>query len=175
MIRVLSAAVFALAPFDAHAEPQPAILALMPYMDGVAPCLDAATTETEAHACVGKGAVECMTGEPDGETTLGMMFCTLAENEAWDRLLNSTYVSILEGMHMLDADEAELFPEFANRADSLREAQRAWITWRDADCALEYAIWGAGSMRQIAGAACRLERTSDRTIFLRFLGAVMRG
>jgi uncharacterized protein YecT (DUF1311 family) len=39
--------------------------------------------------------------------------------------------------------------------------------FRDADCAQEYAVWSEGSMRQIAGAWCRLDRTSQRFIELR--------
>lgn len=49
-------------------------------------------------------------------------------------------------------------------------AQRAWIALRDGDCALEYAMWGSGSMGQIAGATCLLDKTAERTIYLRFLG-----
>jgi uncharacterized protein YecT (DUF1311 family) len=82
---------------------------------------------------------------------------------------------MMDGMKAMDADDAELFPEFANRADSLRDAQRAWIPLRDAQCALEYAMWGSGSMRQIAGAACLLDLTAKRVIYLRFLGESMRG
>ncbi|MCF2872103.1 DUF1311 domain-containing protein [Octadecabacter sp. G9-8] len=165
----------AILPTASQAEPQPAVLALMPYMDGVAPCLDAATTENVAVACIGEGARICMDGDPDqNQTTLGMVFCLSAEEEAWDRLLNTQYAQTMDGLRRVDADEAELFPEFADRADSLRAAQRAWITLRDADCALEYAMWGAGSMRQIASANCSMTKTAERTIYLKFLGDYMR-
>jgi uncharacterized protein YecT (DUF1311 family) len=45
---------------------------------------------------------------------------------------------------------------------------------RDADCTLEYAMWGSGSMRQIAGSGCRMRRPAERTIYLKFLGDYMR-
>ena len=80
----------------------------------------------------------------------------------------------MAGLRADDTQEAEFFPEFANRADSLLAAQRAWIVLRDADCGLEYAMWGSGSMRQIAGAGCRMQRTAERTIYLKFLGNDMR-
>ena len=35
----------------------------------------------------------------------------------------------------------QAFPEFANRAKALRDAQRAWIRFRDAECGLAYAVW----------------------------------
>ena len=33
--------------------------------------------------------------------------------------------------------------------ETLLEAQRAWIAFRDAECALDYAEWGSGSMRSL--------------------------
>lgn len=161
-------------PIAALAEPQPAVLELMPFMDGVAPCLAAAQTESTARACIGQGAGLCMNAEDQNQTTIGMMFCLQAEGEAWDRLLNSQYQSAMTGLREMDEQDREYFPEFANRADSLRAAQRAWIPLRDADCSLEYAMWGSGSMRQIAGADCGMRLTAERTIYLKFLGDYMR-
>lgn len=147
----------------------------MHYMDGTAVCLDVAMTREGVLACAGQGATLCMDTETDGYTTLGMMFCSLAEYEAWDRLLNTTYGAAIIGMRNLDADDMERFAEFAVRAGALRDAQQAWIPLRDADCSLEYSMWGAGSMRQIAGASCLRHTTAERTVFLQFLGAEMRG
>ncbi len=168
-------ALLALLPLAAHAEPQPAVAALMPYMDITATCFDASQDTAEASACVGQGSANCMDAEADGQTTVGMMFCTLAEYEAWDDLLNRDYGPLMDAMRQTDAEEEVHFPEFANRAETLRDAQRAWIPYRDGQCALEYALWGAGSMRQIAGASCLLDTTAERTIYLRFLNDRIRG
>lgn len=168
----LGAAISALAmaaPIQSHAEPQPAVQELMFYMDKLPACLDAAATPEDARACGQIGAQICMEREEGGFTTLGMMFCTLAEAEAWDIELNRVYGDVMAGLRRLDADEGEAFAAFAVRADRLRDAQRAWIALRDGDCALAYAMWGSGSMRNIAGASCRLEQTMERTIFLKFL------
>lgn len=167
---LIAAAMWGALAAPASAEPQPAVLALMPYMDSLGTCLDAADTADSARACIGQGAQLCMESEQDGFSTVGMMFCRLAEYEAWDRLLNSEYARALEGLSAMDEQEAELFPEYAVRADWLRKAQRAWIPLRDADCALAYAMWGSGSMRQIAGSNCLRDMTAERTIFLKFLG-----
>lgn len=172
MIRSLT--LIALLPTAAMAEPQPAVLELMPYMDGVAPCLEAAESEAMAQACIGQGAGICMNAEDQNQTTLGMVFCLSAEEEAWDRLLNSEYRSTMAALRSMDDQDRETFPEFANRADSLRAAQRAWIPLRDADCSLEYAMWGAGSMRNIAGADCGMRLTAERAIYLKFIGDTMR-
>ena len=77
-----------------------------------------------ARACMGHSAEVCMQTEDDGFSTVGMMFCTLAEYEAWDVQLNRTYQDLIVGMRKEDAQEAETFPEFASRANSLRTAQR---------------------------------------------------
>jgi len=161
-------------PLSAQAEPQRAVQEVMHYMDITATCFDAAQERDDVAACVGQGATICMDTEDSGYSTIGMMFCTLGEAEAWDRLLNRDYATAMAGMRRMDAQEAVNFPEFAVRADSLRDAQRAWIPLRDAQCSLEYAMWGAGSMRQIAGASCKMNMTAERVIYLRFLGDAMR-
>lgn len=124
--------------------------------------------------CIGEAAEACMTREDGGETTLGMTMCTMAEARAWDIHLNREYQDALSGLEAMDRDEAEYFPEFAKRVENLRAAQRAWITFRDAECGLAYAMWGSGSMRNIAASTCQLEMTAARTIELRNLGSEMR-
>ncbi|MBQ2260436.1 MAG: DUF1311 domain-containing protein [Loktanella sp.] len=117
--------------------------------------------------CIGDAATICMADEDDGETTFGMMTCLSAEAQVWDDLLNAAYAKARDFAREMDAGEAEFFPEFAIRADQVQAAQRAWIGFRDANCAMQYGLWGAGSMRQIAGADCRLRMTADRTFDLR--------
>ena len=104
---------------------------------------------------------------PGGDTTLGMTDCTIAEAAAWDRVLDETFAElvILSRDRIALEEQAGAAPEPLD--EMLREAQGAWVTFRDADCAQEYAVWGEGSMRQIAGAWCRLDRTSQRVIELR--------
>ena len=52
-------------------------------------------------------------------------------------------------------------------ARQLRDAQRAWIAFRDADCGLVYAIWAGGSIRIIVAGNCHLDKTARRSIELR--------
>lgn len=174
MIRRALICLMAAIPAHAMAEPQPAVQALMHYTDPLALCFEAAESADRAAACIGQTSTLCMDTERGGYSTVGMMFCTLAEYHAWDLQLNATYQTTLAGLQATDSQEADLFPEFANRAEALRTAQRAWIAFRDGECALAYALWGSGSMRQIAGASCLLDMTATRTIELRFLGAEMR-
>jgi len=123
----------------------------------------------ELAECKGRLAAPCMEGEEGGETTLGMVTCTAAETRVWDAYLDSDYRASLAWAEAMDAEERLLSPEFASMADALREAQRAWVEFRDAQCALAYAFWGSGTMRWIAGASCMMEMTAERAIDLRAL------
>lgn len=137
-------------------------------------CFSEATSADEQRACKGGMSERCMEAEPGGFSTYGMVRCMAGETAVWDRFLNEIYREQMAGLKALDAQEAKHFPEFANRADALRDAQRAWIAFRDGECGLAYALWGSGSMRQIAGASCHMEMTADRVIALDQLGEDMR-
>jgi uncharacterized protein YecT (DUF1311 family) len=119
----------------------------------------------DARTCVGVYAQACM-AEPGGDTTLGMSACTTVEAAAWDRVLDETFAEliVLSRDRMALEEQAGVAPTPLD--EMLRHAQGAWIAFREADCAQEYAAWGDGSMRTIAGAWCRLDRTSRRVIDL---------
>jgi uncharacterized protein YecT (DUF1311 family) len=159
--RVAAAAVMVFLAVAAQA--QDADEALAP----VRACLQAAGGEAEAErGCIGVYADACV-ARPGGETTVGTSGCLLAEAVAWDRLLNETWGQLLPAARaMSEAESRDGVPPVA-REDMLRAAQRAWIAFRDADCDYDVAFWSQGSMRQIAGAQCMLERTGQRVIDLR--------
>lgn len=129
-------------------------------------CYAAAADDLGLTACRGLMSETCMTREEGGQTTLGMTSCLMAEAQAWDRHLNAEYKATMAWAEAADAEEAAAFPSLANRAEALRAAQRAWIAFRDAQCGLDYALWGSGSMRNIAGASCQADMTAERTIEL---------
>lgn len=129
-------------------------------------CLGAGKAGTGA-ACIGGVSERCRAVTAGGETTLGIVECALTETRAWDALLNEEYRATRDWARDMDRATAEHSPEFANRAQSLLEAQRAWIAFRDAECGLAYALWGSGSLRTVAGANCRMEMTAERTLALR--------
>lgn len=133
----------------------------------LAECYAAADDTGARKLCVGVMSGACIREEESGQSTLGMSQCNYSETRFWDGLLNDEYRQTMEWAKAMDSDEAEIFPEFANRAKTLLAAQRAWITFRDAECELEYAVWGSGSMRNIAGSSCIMRMTAGRTIELR--------
>lgn len=128
-------------------------------------CLQAEGLNAVA-GCAGRLSEACQTSTADGQTTLGMVNCAGRETAAWDVLLNEEYQATRAWAEEADAAEAGS-PQFARAAEALRDAQRAWIGFRDAECGLAYALWGSGSMRTIAGANCLLSMTAERTVTLR--------
>ena len=128
-------------------------------------CLNGERQEASAHVCIGRQSEQCME-KPGGYSTAGMAGCTYGEADAWDVLLNRYYQKARHLARALDSHSEKNFPEYAVRAQTLLEAQRAWITFRDANCAAEYAQAGSGTIRQLYGASCHLYTTADRTIWL---------
>ena len=110
---------------------------------------------SDAAACNGRYAQACMRFRPDGETTVGMVRCVIEETEAWDNQLNAGYQVLMARYEGQSAYE------------ELRSAQRAWITFRDADCTAAMAAWEGGSIAQIMHAQCMLDHTANRTLDLR--------
>jgi uncharacterized protein YecT (DUF1311 family) len=169
---VIAAALLALLAGPAAAQEPPAPA------PQVAACVAAADRDPEAErACVGAASLACIEAGPDAQTTLGMMECYMAETAAWDAELNAVYQSLLalaEAMAAADPSAAEPSGDATSAADPaavshaalLREAQRAWIAFRDADCAEAAGYWGEGTMRLVAGAECMMERTAGRTLEL---------
>lgn len=110
--------------------------------------------------CIGDAAKACQS-QPGGETTPGISACLQGEAQVWDDLLNAQYKGARA--RMLAQGGTDL-------ADQLLEAQRAWIAFRDADCGLTYAVWGAGSTRTVMASDCYLHKTAQRALELRDLG-----
>lgn len=133
------------------------------------PTLEACYSDAEGaevrEACVGVMAEACMAADGGNYSTVAMMECISAETAVWDRFLNAEYRQTLASFEAMDA--AETGPANARRVEALRTAQRAWIAFRDAECGLAYAVWGAGSMRMLDGAGCFKRMTAERTLELR--------
>ena len=106
-------------------------------------------------SCIGAASGTCME-QPGGYSTQGMSACTSAETELWDGYLNREY----------KARMAEITPD---QKTALRDAQRAWIAFRDADCGLQYQMCIDGTMRSNIYTGCMLDMTARRALALRDL------
>lgn len=154
MIRVLlTAAAFVCLAASAQSQSQEAAT----YGKALLQCY---SSDGDKLACIGRTAEACMAREDDGDTTVGVVRCTAAETEVWDGQLNVEYKVTRDVYAAMDGEDD------GRRVDALLEAQRAWIAFRDAECAMEYASWGNGSIRSIAGADCLMSLTAERTVRL---------
>jgi uncharacterized protein YecT (DUF1311 family) len=99
--------------------------------------------------------------DPANLSTAGMVACIGLDFRAWDAVLNEDYQRLLA---QLDAEQAE----------ALRDAERKWLAFRDADCLFPHLLV-RGTLAQPWGASCMVRHTIDRVItirgFLAYLGA----
>ena len=83
-----------------------------------------------------------------GGATFAMQDCIREELERQDRRLNETYKALFDSL-----------PE--KRQAQLRDAQRKWIAFRDANCEFYYDPQG-GSAARLASNECVLTFTAER-------------
>lgn len=134
-------------PAGAFADPAVARAALIE-------CLDAAQMAGDRFdRCLGAVTDPCL-GRPGGDTSLGMRRCVGVETAGWDRLLNEDYQEALE---RLDAGAAQ----------ALRDAQRKWLPFRDAACAVWLEVHRGGTLALLEQDDCLREETGRRAIAIR--------
>jgi uncharacterized protein YecT (DUF1311 family) len=123
----------------------------------VAACFADTPRGVTAPQCLAAAAQACMQ-QPGGFSTIGMSACTEAETAIWDGYLNAHY-------------KARMAQLTQDQRTALRDAQRAWIAFRDADCGLQYQMFIEGTLRSNVYTGCMLSYTAARAMFLRDLGA----
>lgn len=101
-------------------------------------------------AVAGTAAARC----EDKQTTLDISQCLIGELKKADAKLSRTYEHALKGLKPADAER-------------LRNAQRAWIDYKDAHCKAEFELWDGGTGGQIALPQCKLTLTKRRTTEIR--------
>ena len=127
-------------------------------------CLKAAAEPAAKYACIGRAAAACEE-KPGGDTTAGMGDCLGAERDWWKARLTDTY-DRLEAVHKeSDATVADL-PEVPPQAPALEAAQKAWLAWREAECAYQQGFFAGGSAAGPAALSCEMTLTAQRAIDL---------
>jgi len=99
-----------------------------------------------------------------------MNYCAAQDFHAADAVLNAQWKITAEGMKQADRETGPDFDDgrpgyFA----TLLEAQRAWIKYRDGQCASEGYMFRGGSLEPFIVAGCRTRLTKMRTQELRDL------
>jgi uncharacterized protein YecT (DUF1311 family) len=83
----------------------------------------------------------------DAKSTAEIVQCFATQTAAWDRRLNAAYQKLLKELP-------------AARRERLRNAQRLWVQFRDANCA--YFGSAEGTIARVLAAQCLYRLTSTR-------------
>jgi uncharacterized protein YecT (DUF1311 family) len=108
----------------------------------------------------------------DASTTMEMRICAAEELKRADALLNAAYRDTKAAAAEADVLHGEAAESGA--VHHLREAQRAWIKLRDADCALAGFPFRGGTMEPLLVTSCLTELTETRTEDLKYIAQTLR-
>jgi uncharacterized protein YecT (DUF1311 family) len=107
---------------------------------------------TQAESCIGAVTIPCQQ-EPGGYSTAGMIECNTREWAVWDERLNRSYNQTLK-----NADR--------KLAAAVRQAQRAWLQWREKRCKLPEIENEGGSIIGPLYTDCMLDATARQALWL---------
>jgi uncharacterized protein YecT (DUF1311 family) len=97
----------------------------------------------------------------DAGTTVELNFCADKDYQAADKALNAAYESALAYIRTRDMDEAS---DKVRLEKAMRNAQRAWVAYRDSDCKDLVALeWSGGTGANAAILGCMTGKTIQRT------------
>lgn len=96
----------------------------------------------------------------------GMNYCAWQDYQRADADLNTVYKQVRKQVREMDYGAR---PDGKTEVEALRDAQRAWIAYRDLACDMEGILARGGSMERLLVASCLEELTRRRTEDLRSL------
>jgi uncharacterized protein YecT (DUF1311 family) len=105
------------------------------------------------------------------QSNYDMKVCAAEDLKKADADLNVAYTKALAEARKW-YQSTKTIPVYANMPDNeavLRDAQRAWVTFRDANCKYQYQIYYGGSHAPLAHTLCMADMTKARTKELRQL------
>jgi uncharacterized protein YecT (DUF1311 family) len=123
----------------------------------LAECLERTAGEGDLKrmsACIGLIGDKC--ADAPGATTISIVECHSREQSIWDEWLNAWY------------EEAQgRLKDNAGASAALKEAQRAWIAYRDAKCGFWSKLYEGGTFASVAAGDCMRVTTGMRAIEMR--------
>ena len=93
-------------------------------------------------------------------STIEINECAMREYKARDRELNEAYRALIAALKPDDAGDTTDYPAVRTQ---LVAAQRAWVSFRDADCNASRKYYEQGTIRTAMHLGCLIERTVQRT------------
>ena len=115
-------------------------------------------------AALAQGTTDCK----DPQTQTEMTICAGLDYKAADAELNQAYKAAIRSMKEMDAG---LPARLAGAEKALREAQRAWIPYRDKACKAHGYMARGGTMESMIVGQCLADLTRKRTQELKDLAA----
>jgi uncharacterized protein YecT (DUF1311 family) len=106
-------------------------------------------------------------GCDDPQHQAAMNACAAIEFERADAALNAAWPEVIAGAREMDSEINREFDQAPTSEQVLREAQRAWVTFRDAHCTYEGHEARGGSMESLIFNGCRARVTRERIAQLR--------
>jgi len=103
----------------------------------------------------------------DPQTQAEMNLCASSDFERADDELNALWPQVIEAVRRADMELGPVSDGRVSGETRLREAQRAWITFRDAHCAVVGYEARGGSMEAMLYNGCRARVTRERVEQLR--------
>lgn len=105
----------------------------------------------------------------DPQVQQEMNWCAAKSYEAADAALNRQWPRTVAAMKERDARLDRAYDDRPGYFETLLEAQRAWLKYRDAHCASE-GFWArGGSLEPLLVATCKRKLTEERTQQLQYL------
>lgn len=101
------------------------------------------------------------------QAQMEMNACAAIDFERADAELNAEYRRAVAWARDADREERAFGDDRPGDEATLREAQRAWVAFRDAQCRLEGYGERGGSMEPMVYEQCRARLTRERTAQLR--------
>ncbi|PDT84617.1 lysozyme inhibitor LprI family protein [Sinorhizobium sp. BJ1] len=102
-------------------------------------------------------------------TQMDLNICAGQEYGAADAELNKTYREAIAVMQETDRELGDIDAAYVGAVEALKEAQRAWIGYRDGQCELAGFEARGGSMEPMLVSGCLAELTRKRTAELKEL------
>lgn len=116
-------------------------------------------------ACVGQSAQACMMA-PGGGHTFGMISCLSAEAEYWDERMAEAYDEALAAAQSNDEELQRVGSAAPSITETLQARQEAWLSFRQAACRHEQALWMGGTGAGPATQACYMHETARHSLRL---------
>ena len=128
--------------------------------------LPSGTAKAES-VCLGLIALPCTDSGPSADDAQAQekheTACLTRETDAWQVAMDEWWPDLLASTVTLDARDDRQ----SASADALRQAQRAWESFAQAECAYAAALWGRSTYREVSRADCEMRTLARRAIQLR--------